>query len=301
MSEACDLEAVRRRVAAAIGAAHPGWDRELATVGQGLEAAVFRAALPGLGTVAVKAPWRRFPGGGYTADIDCRALLRQERVLAEWAAGLGLPVAAPLALHETEAQDLLVSAYVEDDGAGPDDTAFGRLLRRMHAAPPPDIVPVAHGPSGDLATQVAGRIRHRIERLAELGERLPQPDPEALRAALPTPRRSLLHMDLRPVNLRCRSGRILAVIDWSNAVIADPALELARMAEAGTLTDGILDAYGGRDWAAGLPAATRAVFALDATLLLAIVFRVADPDAERAARMSARARELLAAFPSATA
>src|SRR5690606_26711798 len=210
-----------------------------------------------------------------------------------------VPIAAPLALLETEEQDVLVSAYVEDDGAGPDDVAFGRLLRLLHAAEPPAIVPVAHGPSGDLAAQLAARIGHRIARLVELGATLPQPDPAALRAAAATPRWALLHMDLRPVNLRCRGGRILAVIDWSNAVIADPALALARMAEAGTLTGGILDAFGGRAWEAGLPAATIAAFRLDACLLLAIVFRVAAPDPARAARMDARARELLAAFPAA--
>lgn len=294
-----DVGAARRRTAAILAAAHPGWEGDLAPAGQGLEAAVFRTTLSGLGAVAVKAPWRRFPGGSYSPDVDCRALLRQERLLADWAAGLGLPAAAALALHESEEQDLLVSAYVEDDGGGPDDATFGRLLRVLHDAAPPDLVPVAHGPSGDFAIQGAARMRHRIARLAELGTALPQPDPVALQAALRSPRKALLHMDLRPVNLRCRGGRIAAVIDWSNAVVADPALELARMAEGGVLTGPLLDAYGGGDWAAGLPETTRAAFALDACLLFAIVFRIAAPEPERAAAATARARELLQRLPAA--
>src|SRR5690606_609702 len=125
------------------------------------------------------------------------------------------------------------------------------------------------------------------------------PDPAALREALRPARRSLLHLDLRPANLRCRDGRIAAVFDWSNALIGDPAFELARMAEAGTLTDAILDGYGDRDWADRLPERSHAACHLDAALLFAILFRVAAPDPERAARMTARSRDLLAAFPAA--
>jgi len=290
---------VRRRVATVLAAARHGWTGNLTPVGRGLEAAVFRTELPPFGTVALKAPWRRFPGGSYGPGVDCRALLRQERDLAAWAAGLGVPVPRVFALHETEAQDVLVMAFVEADGADPDPAGFGRLLRTLHDAPPPDLVPFTHGPAGDMPAAVADRILHRIERLARLGEALPVPDPAALREALQPARRSLLHLDLRPANLRCRGGRIAAVLDWSNALIADPAFELARMAEAGTLSDAILDGYGDRDWAARLPEQTYAACHLDAALLFAILFRAAVPEPERAARMTARSRELLATLPAA--
>lgn len=293
-----ELDRVRRRTTAVL-AAHRGWTGDLEPVGQGLEAAVFRTELPPFGTVALKAPWRRFPGGSYGPGVDCRALLRQERELAAWAAGLGVPVPRPFALHETEEQDVLVMAFVAADGSEPDPAEFGRLLRTLHDASPPDLVPFTHGPTGDMPAAVVDRILHRIERLAGLGEALPVPDPAALRAALRPARRSLLHLDLRPANLCCRGGRIAAVFDWSNALIAHPAFELARMAEAGTLTDAILDGYGDRDWADRLPQRSYAACHLDAALLFAILFRVAVPDPERAARMTARSRELLAVFPAA--
>lgn len=292
-----ELDHVRRRAAVVLADAHPGWTGDLAPVGQGLEAAVFRTELPPFGTVALKAPWRRFPGGSYGPGVDCRALLRQELALASWAAGLGVPVPRVFALHETEAQDVLVMAFVEADDGEPDPAEFGRLLRTLHDAPPPDLVPFTHGPAGDMPAAIADRIRQRIERLAALGEALPVPDPAALRAALQPSRRSLLHLDLRPANLLCRGGRIAAVFDWSNAVIGGPAFELARMAEAGTLTDAILEGYGDRSWADRLPERAYAACHLDAALLFAILFRVAVPDPERAARMTIRSRELLAAFP----
>jgi len=293
------IAGVAARTAAVLADAHPGWTGALVPVGRGLEAAVFRTELPPFGTVALKAPWRRFPGGSYGPGVDCRALLRQERDLSAWAAGLGVPVPQVFALHETEAQDVLVMAFVAADDADPDPAGFGRLLRTLHDAPPPEVVPFTHGPSGDMPAAVADRILQRIERLAGLGEALPVPDPVALREALRPARRSLLHLDLRPANLRCRGGRIAAVFDWSNALIGDPAFELARMAEAGTLTDALLDGYGDRDWAARLPERTYAACHLDAALLFAILFRVALPDPERAARLTVRSRELLASLPAA--
>ena len=106
-------------------------------------------------------------------------------------------------------------------------------------------------------------------------------------------------MDFRPANLRCRDGRIRAVLDWSNAAIADPAYELARMHEAGTLTDAVLDGYGDRDWASQVPPPARTLYHLDAALMLALVFSLGAPDPAGAARMTERARALLAELPGA--
>jgi aminoglycoside phosphotransferase (APT) family kinase protein len=292
------LRTLAGRVRALLADACPGWDRDLVAVGQGFEAAVFRTDLPPFGTVAVKAPWRRFPGGSYGTGVDCRALLRQERALAGWAAANGLPAATPHALHETDAQDLLVSAYVDGDDLPPDPAGLGALLRRLHDAPPPELDPVVHGPTGDFRTAIAARILERLDRVeALIGESLVGDrdwvDAEALRAALPDGRRALLHMDFRPANLRCRGGRIRAVLDWSNAALADPAFELARMHEAGTLTEAVLAGYGDRDWSSRVAPAARSACHLDAALMFAIVFRIGEPDPARAAAATARARGLL--------
>jgi aminoglycoside phosphotransferase (APT) family kinase protein len=36
---------------------------------------------------------------------------------------------------------------------------------------------------------------------------------------------------VRAANLRCVEGSVRVVLDWSNALVGDPALELARLAE----------------------------------------------------------------------
>jgi aminoglycoside phosphotransferase (APT) family kinase protein len=51
-------------------------------------------------------------------------------------------------------------------------------------------------------------------------------------------------MDLRPENILVCAGRPAAILDWSNALAGDPALDLARTAEYGSLTPASLAAYG---------------------------------------------------------
>lgn len=74
---------------------------------------------------------------------------------------------------------------------------------------------------------------------------LPSADPRSPKPALAIPetdsiesilrrlgyRPLLLHMDVRPPNILAAAGSIRAIIDWSNSLIGDPALEFARIAE----------------------------------------------------------------------
>jgi thiamine kinase-like enzyme len=53
----------------------------------------------------------------------------------------------------------------------------------------------------------------------------------------------LLHMDLRPANYLCVRNRLIGLVDWSNALIAAPILELARIAEYGGLSSEFATGY----------------------------------------------------------
>jgi aminoglycoside phosphotransferase (APT) family kinase protein len=86
------------------------------------------------------------------------------------------------------------------------------------------------------------------------------------------PQRRLLHMDARPANLLTHKGHILGLVDWSNALIGDPALELARIAECGYLTPEFLQGYGVADPFAHLPKAVEVLYRLDTAIMLGVVF-----------------------------
>jgi aminoglycoside phosphotransferase (APT) family kinase protein len=102
-------------------------------------------------------------------------------------------------------------------------------------------------------------------------------------------------MDLRDANYLCRGGQLRGLIDWSNALIANPLLELARVAEYGNLST---------DFAAGYGITARERAALDQRLglccrlytaaMLAVVFLSEMPDPDVARLKVDRVRELLA-------
>jgi aminoglycoside phosphotransferase (APT) family kinase protein len=40
-----------------------------------------------------------------------------------------------------------------------------------------------------------------------------------------------VYLDVRASNLRCTGGAVRGLLDWSNALVGDPAMELGRLAE----------------------------------------------------------------------
>lgn len=92
------------------------------------------------------------------------------------------------------------------------------------------------------------------------------------------PRLSVLHMDLRPENLRFDGSRT-ALLDWGNVLIGDPSLELIRA--YGTASDAFKAGY--IDVAQAWPLDSidchlRVIYELDTAAMLAIVFTEEAPD-----------------------
>ena len=75
----------------------------------------------------------------------------------------------------------------------------------------------------------------------------------------------------------------MAILDWSNALAGDPALDLARAAEYGSLTTAALAAYGDGEVFSMTPRTPREVaYRLDTAVMLAHVFLNGAPDEDRA-------------------
>ncbi len=142
-----------------------------------------------------------------------------------------------------------------------------------------------------------GRIADRFAELAAFATGLPAaPSAERLTAVLaPRPAGRLVHLDVRASNLRCGGGAVRALLDWSNALIGDPLLEIGRLAEYALVPengldfDAIANGYG-----IPVPADSAAfwVYRLDTAVMLALVFHSEAPDAALAARWVDRLREV---------
>ncbi|MGV9264899.1 phosphotransferase family protein [Kitasatospora sp. NPDC003701] len=280
----------------------------LTPVGSGLEFTVYRALDRDGRPVALRLAHRRFDANANDPHVDTRTLLSQEYALGRHLAAHGFPVAEPLELllsPAPDAPDVLLSRYVPDDGSELDCFALGGLLGRLHRLPPPPgLVPVA---SEGLTTRqvIVARIRRRWTEVGRLVADWPDPPDLAVAARhLDTVTTAgLVHLDVRSANIRRRDGATAALLDWSNALLADATLEFGRLTEYARYPENQLDlaalraGYGREqepppDGGAGPGLVCR----LDAALMLALVFLSESPDPSRGPAAADHARELAGAL-----
>ena len=146
---------------------------------------------------------------------------REARLLRLVAPRVPLAVPEPVFADEDDgvlAYRLLPGRPLLGRDAGPGQAAvLARFLRALHAVDPRDVaglVPVEEDDPGEWLTDLPG----------------PPALLEVLGATVPPPadRRVLAHADLGAEHLLERDGVLTGVIDWSDAAVTDPALDLAR-------------------------------------------------------------------------
>jgi aminoglycoside phosphotransferase (APT) family kinase protein len=141
------------------------------------------------------------------------------------------------------------------------------------------------------------RIADRFGELAAFVAALPPAPPvERLTAVLASrPTGRLVHLDVRASNLRCTGGAVRGVVDWSNALIGDPAMELGRLAEYASLPDNGVDyeaVLAGYSEPVPVESAAFWIYRLDAAVMLALLFNSEASHADRGPRAVDRLREV---------
>lgn len=273
----------------------------LRETGSGMDARVYRADSAELGPVAIRLPHGRYVTSGNEPLLDTRRQLRQDYELSRHLRDCGLPVPGVHLLHtDDQGVDFTVAQFVEGDGSSLADDEFGRLIRAVHEVPAPEMDLVCMEGRDSADDVLASRITQRLRALMATADLdVEMPDIAGALAADPvgSQQRCLLHMDLRPENILTRSGRVAALLDWSNALAGDPALDLARTSEYGSLTPAVLAAYGDGTFTRDLGTPRQAVYRLDTAVMLAHVFRDGAPDPRRARHHADRVRALCRALP----
>ena len=278
----------------------PGCGRlgRLTKIETGLEATVFRAETGAFGPLTLKVPRVRFIENENDHGLDARDLLRQDALAFQHLRKHHFPVPQFVALEFTPEIDFLAYRYIDADGAGCSAETVGRLVRHLHDTPLPDFLPVAHRGHNQVEGIVAGLTHQRLEATERISQwTLPDVTMEALHSALISypARRSFLHMDIRAANVLCINGAVMALIDWSNALLADPLLELARIAEYGWPMAETIRGYG-EDVFQQAPVAAVLAARLYTASMLAVVFLSEAPDKQRASAAMVRVRTLLEEF-----
>ena len=264
--------------------------------GNGLEFFILRGELAG-NPIAIKVPRDRVFSNVNDAHIESRTLLDQEFALMRHLEDKGIfQIPTPISDLDAAGFGALVMSYVPSDDSKPDEYKLGQLLAHIHSIDPPSVALSAQE-NEEIPELIPHRLERRWKELKAFVQDLPElPSFETLQAALENirERKQLLHMDFREANLRTEQGNILAVVDWSNALIGHPALELARAAETGETGPKFLEGYASVKELPSVDEITEIIFRLDTATMLALVFLSEAPDPERAPILIARVKELFA-------
>jgi len=210
------------RIRSLLNRRHPDWYvGDLIEVGRGLSATVYRGETATLGTVAIRVSHQRWAASDNDPEgFDTRAALCQGAALARHMMRFGVPVPAVHSVDFSEEADLLVTVFVDGDGASVADEQLGELAARVHAT---ELFPglLIAQTRKDVYERVVTRLCDRAATLSRCtGIPLPLPPVSVLRERLrgEASRLCTLHMDLRPANVIARDGQVLALVDWDNAL-----------------------------------------------------------------------------------
>ena len=269
---------------------------------EGVEFTVFRAVIGADDKVVLKTAPREDLGNANDPSCSARALLCQEEHLGRYLSSQGIPVPISLGLVTEGPYPCLIQEFIEhDETCEVSDDHLAYLLSRIHACTAPRTL-VAHE-GMPFASCIARRITRRAHELEKAtGVSLPVPDTTRIESVLKlrSYRPSLLHMDIRPPNILAAAGSVQAIIDWSNALMGDPALEFARIAEWWRPCTGLRVAYESICGPLRTPCIVDLLYRLDAALVLGLLHSTERPDPEAVKAAMLRATTLADAVRSAT-
>jgi aminoglycoside phosphotransferase (APT) family kinase protein len=172
-------------------------------------------------------------------------LLAETRLLPWLAPQLPLPVPLPEPTEYGVRHRLLVGEPIE--AASPElGHAIGGFLRALHDVDP--VEAVAHG-AQNAESAAAERLEILDTMRSQVIPLLPisaQADGTELLDRIAGVHTTLVHGDLGPEHLRVHEGRITGVIDWTDAHIGDPGLDLAWLLNGAptAIAEGVAETYG---------------------------------------------------------
>ena len=181
---------------------------------------------------------------------DREPQLRREVALLPWLAPQ-LPLPVPLPEVVSDAPLTVRYAYLPGEpcpGTSPaHGAAIGDFLRALHEVDATDAVRNGARPLTETQSETAAYRRRMHDEVLPL---LPPHLLDAGRSLLtrlgePPRHTSVVHGDLGPEHIRVVGDRVGGVIDWGDACVGDPALDLAwtTLGSAPEFADAVLAAY----------------------------------------------------------
>ncbi|UPT75878.1 MAG: phosphotransferase [Elusimicrobiota bacterium] len=255
-------------------------DVELAS--EGMEYFLFRVSTD-KGPLAIKAATALSISDDIDDAIDTSLSLAREASVLKHLRSNGAKVPDCFGFSQNEGFPLCVMEFIIGDGTSATDFSLGQALRAVHDAGPWPIAGKSPAElESDFKIKILGCIRQWLHKLV-LRRRLDSSLMDAVHPAVfdgyAMPRLTTLHMDLRRANVIAAKNGVAAILDWGNAIIGDPWLDLLRVEEYSELEMGqFRSGYG--DAPPRPPAAIEHLYRLYTTSMMSLLFENMVPDPE---------------------
>jgi len=248
--------------------------QDLKVIGTGVQNIVFRGDSE-KGALAFRVPWEREVENINEDLFNSRISLQKEAELSKFCYSKGLPVPRIHELHLSTELDFLISDYVATDHMPISAHKIGELVSELHRMPI-DGLHYEQNIREPISKYIAERIVKRVEGFNTITNgNTKLPDAKAIEHILSTADhvKCLLHMDIRPANLIGYNGEIKAIVDWDNALIGHPLLELMRIAETNEVSwDEFKSGYKNENIFNSIPHIVSLFYRLDTAVMLANLF-----------------------------
>lgn len=241
----------------------------------GVVNAVFILEEESRGILIARTPWRLDESIGNFHSNEDVASLNKEATIAKHCFDHGLKVPRVIYLHLSKEINFLVSEYIHGDESTISAADIGNFVSAIHKTPLKGLR-IIDQENRSFYNIVSSRIVERVSTLNKLlSTNLTVPSIKEIEETLVMTKTDhcLIHLDIRTPNIIRYKGEIKAVIDWDNAFIGDPLMELMRILETREID--ILEFQKGYDndnilISSSLP--NSILYRLDTALMLAILF-----------------------------
>ncbi|MEC0011477.1 phosphotransferase, partial [Bacillus cereus] len=227
------------------------------------------------GSLAFRVPWEREVENINEDLFNSRISLQKEAELSKYCHSKGIPVPRIHGLHLSTELDFLISDCVYADHMPISACKIGELVSNLHSMPI-DGLYYKQNIREPISKYIAERIVKRIEGFNTITNcKINLPDTKTIEYILSTADhvKCLLHMDIRPANLIGYNGEVKAIVDWDNALIGHPLLELMRIAETNEVSwDEFKDGYKNDSIFNVTPHIVSLFYRLDTAVMLANLF-----------------------------
>ncbi|KAB2334547.1 aminoglycoside phosphotransferase family protein [Cytobacillus depressus] len=255
---------------------------EITFLANGVINAVFLVKEKHLGMLAVRTPWRSEEN---MMDKQSSGIIsiKKEAAISEYCYKFHIPVPKVYKLYLSDDINFLVSEYVPGDDQGICSFDIGELTSQIHKVPV-DGLSIIDQKEKTLSSIIVQRITERAQNLSQLiNSKIIIPESEEMESILITTQNKdcLLHLDVRLPNLIGKNGKIQAILDWDNAFIGDPIMELMRISETQELKEEeFLKGCRDVNLIENTNEIIQSIYRLDTALMLSILFIsfIHDPD-----------------------